>query len=100
MFPSVDYVRNLINKQGIRERLPVAIDCTCIYGADYTAAKAIEMLLHDFNSREQAIFFLNLKPSVAEIFEGAELDMHVFYSYYLLERTIENLSDRSNRTKL
>jgi len=89
IFPSVDYVRNLINKQGLRLQTPVVIDCTHIYGADYTAAKAIEVLLQDFESRNQPIYFLNLKPSVAGVFEGAELDFHVFYNYLLLEQAID-----------
>ncbi|XP_063703592.1 sodium-independent sulfate anion transporter-like [Culicoides brevitarsis] len=89
IFPSVDYVRNLINKQGIKLQTPVVIDCTHIYGADYTAAKAIEMLLQDFESRNQPIYFLNLKPSVANVFEGAELDFHVFYTYEILENAID-----------
>lgn len=89
IFPSVDYVRNLINKQGMRLQTPVVIDCTHIYGADYTAAKAIEILLQDFQSRNQPIFFLNLKPSVAEVFEGADLDFHIFYTYSILETSID-----------
>lgn len=90
MFPSVDYVRNLINKQGIKEQLPVVIDCTCVYGADFTTARAIQMLLVDFGARQQPLFFLNLKPSVAETFEGAELDMHVYYSLDLLENIVDD----------
>uniref|UniRef100_A0A336MYE0 CSON006347 protein n=2 Tax=Culicoides sonorensis TaxID=179676 RepID=A0A336MYE0_CULSO len=96
IFPSVDYVRNLINKQGIRLQTPVVIDCTHIYGADYTAAKAIEVLLQDFESRNQPIFFLNLKPSVANVFEGAELDFHVFYTYEILEQAIDDTKCDSN----
>lgn len=87
----MDHVRNLINKLGIREQLPVVIDCTCVYGADFTAAKAIDMLLKDFRDRQQSIFFLNLKPSVAEIFEGAELDMHVFYTLVDMELMIDEM---------
>lgn len=86
----MDYVRNLINKQGIRLQTPVVIDCTHIYGADFTAAKAIEILLQDFHSRSQPIFFLNLKPTVAEVFEGADLDFHVFYTYSILEQAIDD----------
>lgn len=93
IFPSVDYVRNLINKQGLRLQTPVVLDCTHIYGADYTAASAIKMLLHDFNSRNQPLFFLNLKPSVAGVFEGAELDFHVFYTYQTLENAVDETKD-------
>lgn len=96
MFPSVDYVRNLINKQGMKEQLPVIIDCTCVYGADFTTAKAVKMLLDDFEARHQPLFFLNLKPSVAETFEGAELDMHVYYRLELLERIVDDPKTKIN----
>lgn len=49
------------------------------------------MLLQDFESRNQPIFFLNLKPSVANVFEGAELDFHVFYTYEILEQVIDDI---------
>ena len=39
IFPSVDYVRNLVTKHSIRQAIPVVIDCSHIYGADFTAAK-------------------------------------------------------------
>lgn len=51
------------------------------------------MLLHDFNSRNQPLFFLNLKPSVAGVFEGAELDFHVFYTYQTLENAVDETKD-------
>lgn len=54
------------------------------------------MLLQDFESRNQPIFFLNLKPSVANVFEGAELDFHVFYTYELLEHAIDDTKCESN----
>ncbi|XP_025835892.1 sodium-independent sulfate anion transporter-like [Agrilus planipennis] len=38
IFPSVDYVRNLVTKHSVRQEIPVVIDCSHIYGADYTAA--------------------------------------------------------------
>lgn len=39
IFPSVDYVRNLVTKHSIKQAIPVVIDCSHIYGADFTAAK-------------------------------------------------------------
>uniref|UniRef100_A0A182SMY9 STAS domain-containing protein n=1 Tax=Anopheles maculatus TaxID=74869 RepID=A0A182SMY9_9DIPT len=63
IFPSVDYVRNLINKHGLKSQIPVVIDCTHIYGADFTAAQVIDTLIKDFKSRNQLLLFLNLKPS-------------------------------------
>lgn len=39
IFPSVDYVRNLVTKHGMKKGIPVVIDCSHIYGADFTAAK-------------------------------------------------------------
>ena len=39
IFPSVDYVRNIVTKYSIKQTNPVVIDCSHIYGADFTAAK-------------------------------------------------------------
>lgn len=79
IFPSVDYVRKLVLKQSIRQNLPVVIDCSHIYGADFTAAKVIEMLTNDFATRQQPLFFYNLKPSVCAIFEGLKPSDFVVY---------------------
>ncbi|CAG9809629.1 unnamed protein product [Chironomus riparius] len=92
IFPSVDYVKNLINKQGLRTQVPVVIDCTHIYGADFTAAKVVESLLKDFNSRQQPIIFFNLKPSVCGVFEGVSLNLKLYYDYEALELAIEELN--------
>lgn len=92
IFPSVDYVRNLINKQGLKSQVPVVIDCTHIYGADYTAAKVVETLLKDFNKRKQPLLFFNLKPSVCAVFEGVSLDYKLYYDFEQLEKAIEELS--------
>lgn len=70
IFPSVDYVRNLVTKHSIRRASPVVIDCSHIYGADYTAATVIEILTGDFAARDQPLIFYNLKPSVSSVFEG------------------------------
>lgn len=42
IFPSVDYVRNLVNKQSMRQNLPVVIDASHVYGADFTTATVID----------------------------------------------------------
>jgi len=98
IFPSVDYVRNIIIKHSLKQNLPVVIDCSHIYGADFTAAKVfinsltfsphlfllwyvlnidkhssfqvIELLTIDFSRRGQLLFFYNLKPSLVTVFEG------------------------------
>ena len=89
IFPSVDYVRNLVTKCSRRkgsQSTPVVIDCTHIYGADYTAAKVIESLTKDFAARGQPLFFYNLKPSVYAVFEGvAPKDFVVYYTQESLD---------------
>lgn len=57
VFPSVEYVRTLINKQGAKQgtEVPVVIDSTYIQVADFTAAKVclkipvIQLLLTQIN---------------------------------------------------
>jgi hypothetical protein len=45
IFPSVDYVRNLVTKHGTKQGMfPVVIDCSHIYGADFTAARVSRAL--------------------------------------------------------
>ncbi|XP_012217355.1 sodium-independent sulfate anion transporter-like isoform X2 [Linepithema humile] len=74
VFPSVEYVRAVISKQGLREgtTVPVVIDSTHIQAADFTAAKGIKTLIEDFAKRSQPLIFHNLKPSVIEIFKGVK----------------------------
>ncbi|KYN02976.1 Sodium-independent sulfate anion transporter [Cyphomyrmex costatus] len=74
VFPSVEYVRAVISKQGLREgtTVPVVIDCTHIQAADFTAAKGIKTLIEDFTKRGQPLIFHNLKPSVIKIFNGVK----------------------------
>ncbi|KAF7286468.1 hypothetical protein GWI33_005107 [Rhynchophorus ferrugineus] len=82
IFPSVDYVRNLVTKHSIRQGIPVVIDCSHIYGADFTAATVVETLTKDFAARDQPLFFYNLKPSVSAVFEGVSpKDFVVFYHH-------------------
>lgn len=89
IFPSVDYVKNLVNKLGAKSQVPVVIDCTHIYGADYTAATVIETLVADFSARQQMLIFYNLKPSVGQVFEAIDTDLSVQYDMTSLEREID-----------
>lgn len=79
VFPSVDYVRNLVTKHSLRVKTPVVFDCTYIYGADYTAATAIDSLVKDFTERGQPLFFFNAKPSVCAVFEGLSSAQFIVY---------------------
>ncbi|XP_050538263.1 sodium-independent sulfate anion transporter-like isoform X2 [Daktulosphaira vitifoliae] len=89
VFPSADYVRNLVTKHSLKRNIPVVIDCSHIYGADFTAAKVIEMLSQDFSNRGQALFFYNLKPSVVEVFKGVEpKDFILYYHKKDLEKLL------------
>ncbi|XP_044759531.1 sodium-independent sulfate anion transporter isoform X2 [Coccinella septempunctata] len=92
IFPSVDYVRNLVTKYSTKEKI-VVLDCSYIYGADYTAACVIQILTADFASRKQPLIFYNLKPSVSAVFEGlSPKDFVVVYNEDELERLIEHKS--------
>lgn len=95
IFPSSDFVRNLINKHGLKNQTPVVIDCTHIYGADFTAAQVIDTLIKDFKQRNQMLLFLNLKPSVCSVFEGADLEYRVFYNLEQLEKAIQEIRRKS-----
>ncbi|XP_055903768.1 sodium-independent sulfate anion transporter-like [Eupeodes corollae] len=85
IFPSVEFVRNVINKSGMKTNVPVVVDCTYVYGADFTAAKAVAMMVKDFDSRHQKIIFYNLKPSVSQVFEGLNNNLILCYSKSDLE---------------
>lgn len=84
----MDYVRNIVNKQGMRNNIPVVIDCSHIYGADFTAATAIDTMMRDFKTRDQRILFYNLKPSIVHVFEGVESEVKVYYDAVSLEDAI------------
>lgn len=90
MFPSVDYVRRLVTKCAASSSVPVVIECTHIYSADYTAAKSIEQLTADFHARQQPLYFYNVKPSVCSIFEAVTKPEHfvVFYEDDELDRLL------------
>ncbi|KAK9295385.1 hypothetical protein QLX08_010277 [Tetragonisca angustula] len=94
IFPSVDYVRNLVTKYSQRTgnvATPVVIDCSHIYGADFTAATVIETLIKDFALRGQPLFFYNLKPSVYAVFEAvASTDFVVYYTQEALDDLLKD----------
>lgn len=91
VFPSADYVRNLVTKHSLRRDMPVVINCSHVYGADFTAAKVIEMLAKDFSDRGQALFFYNLKPSVVEVFRGVKpKELVCYYHKKELDRLLRN----------
>ncbi|XP_050432664.1 sodium-independent sulfate anion transporter-like isoform X2 [Adelges cooleyi] len=96
VFPSVDYVRNLVVKHSLKRDLPVVIDCSHIYGADFTAAKVIEILTKDFSKRGQALFFYNLKPSVVAVFEGVQpKDFFTYYHRHELDVLLKTQAQKS-----
>lgn len=79
IFPSIAYVKKLVNKYSLRQGVPVVIDCSHIYGADYTAAQAIESLTKDFAARNQPLLFYNIKPSVSTVFQSLVPEDLVMY---------------------
>ncbi|KAK7576133.1 hypothetical protein V9T40_012419 [Parthenolecanium corni] len=92
IFPSVDYVRNLVTKHGMKKGIPVVIDCSHIYGADFTAAKVIEVLTQDFSNRGQLLLFYNLKPSIAAIFAGVQpKNFHTYYDKQKLDEVLHSI---------
>lgn len=74
---------------GVKSQVPLVLDCSHIYGADYTAAKVIESLVSDFHARKQLLIFYNLKPSVGQVFEGVDTDIHVAYDSSSLDSAID-----------
>lgn len=101
IFPSMDYVRNLVTKHSIRQGIPVVIDCTHIYGADFTAATVIETLTNDFYSRKQPLYFYNLKPSVSSVFYGlAPKEFNVVYNKEDLSNMLSNCGHNKDNNTL
>ncbi|XP_017131218.1 sodium-independent sulfate anion transporter [Drosophila elegans] len=88
IFPSVEFVRNMVLKLGSKSTLPVVIDCTYIYAADYTAAKVISSIVEDFRRRQQKIIFFNLKPSVVSVFEGLNTRLVLCYNTHALNQEL------------
>ncbi|EDW03691.1 sodium-independent sulfate anion transporter [Drosophila grimshawi] len=95
IFPSVEFVRNLVLKSGSKTTLPVVIDCTYIYAADFTAAKVISSMVDDFRRRQQKIIFFNLKPSVVSIFEGLHTRLVLCYNMHALNQELSADGDLS-----
>ncbi|XP_067617110.1 sodium-independent sulfate anion transporter [Eurosta solidaginis] len=100
IFPSVEFVRSVINKQGRKSTLPVIIDCTYIYGADFTAAKVVSLLINDFEARNQKLYFYNLQPRVAHVFEGLNTKLRVIYNAEHLEMELCGKRHIKNFNKL
>lgn len=83
-------MKNLVNKLGVRSQLPLVIDCTHIYGADFTAATVIETLVTDFTARQQLLIFYNLKPSVGQVLEGVDHNLRIHYDLASMEKVIDD----------
>lgn len=90
IFPSVEFVRNMVLKSGSKSSLPVVLDCTYIYAADYTAAKVISSMVGDFRRMRQKIIFFNLKPSVVSIFEGLNTRLVLCYNMHALNQELSS----------
>ncbi|KAL1495007.1 hypothetical protein ABEB36_010498 [Hypothenemus hampei] len=85
LFPSVEYVRNVITKASIQPGstpIPVVIDAKHIQAADYTAAKGMKLLIKDFANRNQPIIFMNLKKSVVTTFKGVNPKSFIYCESY------------------
>ncbi|CAH1391159.1 unnamed protein product [Nezara viridula] len=65
-FPGVEHFRTAV-LQAAETHLPVVIDCTFMQTTDFTTAKSISVLLNEFYKRHQALFFYNVKPSLAAV---------------------------------
>lgn len=88
IFPSVEFVRNMVLKSGSKSTLPIVLDCTYIYAADFTAAKVISSMVDDFGRMQQKIIFFNLKPSVVSIFEGLKTRLVLCYNMHALSQEL------------
>ena len=74
IFPSVQYVRNIVNKVGVRQgeaRVPVVLDCSHIYTSDFSSALGAKAMAADFMRRGQPLIFLDIQESVKRTFDGA-----------------------------
>lgn len=98
IFPSAEFVRSIIAKQKKASRQPIVIDCSYIYAADFTAAKIIGTILDNFQSTNQQIFFYNLKPSVAHVFEGVRSNLPIYYNVETLEYALNDSNDKDTTT--
>ncbi|XP_073817086.1 sodium-independent sulfate anion transporter-like isoform X2 [Musca autumnalis] len=95
IFPSVEFVRNKIVKSGQKYTIPVVFDCTYIYAADFTTAKAIELIIQDFNSRNQKLIFFNLRPRLLKVFKMLKSKFVMCYSLQSIEKLLDDQSNGS-----
>ncbi|KRG00735.1 uncharacterized protein Dmoj_GI23990, isoform B [Drosophila mojavensis] len=99
IFPSVEYVRNWVNKHSIRQNVPVVVDASHVYGADFTTATVVGSLISDFQQRQQLLFFYNLKPTIYELFKQVSAaQLVVYYQEHQLENLLKerNYSQKSD----
>lgn len=91
IFPSAEYIRNLVNDHCLRHHeYPVVIDGSHIYAADFTVANVIKSLLNDFKNRNQLILFYNLKSSVYFLLESLSTSpLVVYYEKEQLDKLLQ-----------
>lgn len=101
-FPSVNYVRNVINKAATRaaagDMMPVVLDCTHISSADFTAAKGFKAMISDFRARGQELIFYNTHESVLDTFVGANVEFNVVHSLEELHNCLHDMLCRDPET--
>lgn len=97
IFPSVEYVRKVVNKHSERMNMPVVVDATHVYGADFTTATVIDSLINDFNQRGQLLLFYNLKPSICDLFK--QVSAAQFVVYYEEQQLDHLLKERNYQPK-
>ena len=67
VFPSVSYMRNLINKAAVKQgssNLAVVINCLHVSQTDFTAAEAFRAMIEDFKKRDQSVYWLAINSNV------------------------------------
>ena len=67
VFPSVSYMRNLINKAAVKQgssNLAVVINCLHVSQTDFTAAEAFHAMIEDFKKRDQPVYWLAINSNV------------------------------------
>nr|XP_018913369.1 PREDICTED: sodium-independent sulfate anion transporter-like [Bemisia tabaci] len=100
VFPSVQYIRNLVSKVGVKQgssSIPVVIDSRHVQGADFTAAEGVKSLIDDFVTRKQPLLFYNLKQSVVEIFRGVQpAEFHYCQTEQELQNMIQDYCSKSH----
>uniref|UniRef100_A0A1I8Q315 SLC26A/SulP transporter domain-containing protein n=2 Tax=Stomoxys calcitrans TaxID=35570 RepID=A0A1I8Q315_STOCA len=97
IFPSMEFVRNKVLKSGKKNStLPVVFDCTYIYATDFTTAKAIELILQDFKSRNQLLIFFNLRPRLVKVFETIQSKFILCYTMDDIEKSLREKASNGN----